>query len=363
MKRLIIPALAALAAACAGQQGWKIEGTVDGGEGRKMAIEAFNAGRWYTIDSVEINRGGTFAYQAAAPAATAEVMRLNLDGRHIYFPVDSLDCLTVATDTAGFGSSYTLAGTPAADKIVAIDRLIAESIAANGTAGALTDSILKTRLSEIAINDSTCIAAYYIINKNIAGKPLYDLSQRLYLGVVGAVAQRFADNRPDDPRTQWLANIYLTGRRLNNPDATPGVSIEAQESGLIDIVRYDNRGTSRSLAETASKGGVTVLSFTTYDADASPAYNVLLADLHRRYAPNGLEIYQIAFDADEVEWKRKADNLPWITVWNSPLDGADVLMQYNVGAFPVTYVIGRDGIIAERITDPAKLEAAVARAM
>ena len=91
MKRLIIPALAALAAACAGQQGWKIEGTVDGGEGRKMAIEAFNAGRWYTIDSVEINRGGTFAYQAAAPAATAEVMRLNLDGRHIYFPVDSLD--------------------------------------------------------------------------------------------------------------------------------------------------------------------------------------------------------------------------------------------------------------------------------
>ena len=29
----------------------------------------------------------------------------------------------------------------------------------------------------------------------------------------------------------------------------------------------------------------------------------------------------------------------------------------------VTYVIGRDGTIAERVTDPAKLAAAVARAM
>ena len=64
-----------------------------------------------------------------------------------------------------------------------------------------------------------------------------------------------------------------------------------------------------------------------------------------------------------MEWKRKADNLPWITVWNSPVDGAEVLMQYNVGALPVTYVIGRDGTIAERVTDPAKLAAAVARAM
>ena len=88
-----------------------------------------------------------------------------------------------------------------------------------------------------------------------------------------------------------------------------------------------------------------------------------LAELRTRYGAQGLEIYQIAFDADEVEWKRKADNLPWITVWNSPVDGAEVLMQYNVGALPVTYVIGRDGTIAERVTYPAQLAAAVARAM
>lgn len=362
MKKLIIPALAALAAACSpAPKGWTIDGTISGAEGKKVAVEAFNMGHWYTIDSVPVASDGAFRYVAPQPASVAEVLRVSLDGRSIYFPVDSVDHLTLTADTANFSTGYVLSGTPAAEKIVEIDRLISRSIAENGLNGALNDSILKSRLNDLAIGDSTCIAAYYIVNKTIAGKPLYDLSQRRDLGVVGAVAQRFADMRPDDPRTDWLKSIYLTARRINNPDAAAGASFEAQESGLIDIVRYDNRGTEQSLAAVAGKGNITLLSFTNYDMESSPAYNVILADLQR--SNPGLEIYQIAFDADEVEWKRKADNLPWITVWNSPVDGADVLMHYNVGALPITYVIDRQGTIRERVTDPARLAAAVKAAL
>ncbi len=363
MKRILIPALAALAAAAcsSGPEGWSVEGTVAGGQGRKMAIEGFNAGRWYTVDSVEIGRDGAFRYQAAAPAAVAEVLRLNLDGRTLYFPVDSVDAITVKADTAAFGTDYELSGTPAAEKILAIDRMIARSVADNGNEGALADSVLKAQLNDIAIADSTCIAAYYIVNKTIAGRPLYDLSRRRDLGVVGAVAQRFADMRPDDARTQWLTHIYLTARQLNNPAAATPVSLEAQESGLIDIVRYDNRGQRCSLAEIAAKGHPVLLNFINYDAESSPAYNVLLAELQRETP--GLEIYQIAFDENEVEWKQKADNLPWTTVWNSPMDGVEVLMKYNVGALPLTYVIGADGIIRERVADPARLRAALRAAL
>lgn len=362
MKRLIIPALAILAACTPGSKGWSVDGTVKDGEGRRMAIEAFNAGNWYVVDSVTIGGDGSFSYKADAPAPIADVYRLNLDGRCIYFPVDSVDALQVQTDTARFGSDYTLTGTPAADKIVTIDRLIAASVAAHGEAGALADSVLKARLNDIAIHDSTCIAAYYIINKNIGGRSLYDLSRRRDLGVVGAVAQRFADNRPDDARAKWLTAIFLKARRLQNPNVG-AVNMEVAESGLIDIVRFDNKGVRRSLAEVAGKGVPVVLSFTSYDIESSPAYNVVLADLQRKHGAKGVEIYQIAFDADEVEWKRKADNLPWITVWNSPVDGTDVLMKYNVGALPVAYVIDGSGVIRERVVDPAKLDAAVARVL
>lgn len=315
MKRLVIPALAVLAACTSGNHGWSVEGTVKDGEGRRMAIEAFNAGNWYAIDSVSIGRDGAFSYRAEAPAAIADVYRL-----------------------------------------------IAESVAARGPQGALTDSILKSKLNDIAIHDSTCIAAYYIINKNIGGRSLYDLSKRRDLSIVGAVAQRFTDNRPDDARTQWLTAIFLKARQLYNPQAG-GLSMQVQESGLIDIVRYDNKGHEQSLAAIAGKGHPVVLSFTSYDLESSPAYNVVLADLRGKYAANGLEIYQIAFDADEVEWKQKADNLPWITVWNSPVDGTDVLMKYNVGALPVAFVIDGEGVIRERVIDPAKLDAAVAKVL
>lgn len=363
MKRILTAAAAALAlAACTtGPKGWSIDGTVEGGEGSKMAIEGFNAGRWYVVDSVEVGRNGQFTYEATAPAAYPEVLRLALDGRYIYFPVDSADALSLSADAASFGSKYELTGTKAAEKIVAIDRLIADAVTAQGSEAALTDSVLKSSLNNIAIADSTCIAAYYIVNKTIGSRPLYDLTSRRDVGVLGAVAQRFADMRPTDPRTEWLKQLYLRARRVANPAAaTSGIQMEAQESGLIDIVRYDNRGERRSLAETASNGNVVLLSFTSYEAEESPAYNVLLADVQR--ANPGLEIYQIAFDSDETSWKQKADNLPWITVWNSPIDGAEVLMQYNVGALPVTFVIDREGVIRERVTDLSRLSAAVAAA-
>ncbi|MDE6270254.1 MAG: DUF4369 domain-containing protein [Muribaculaceae bacterium] len=362
MKRILIPAMALLAACTPGSKGWSVDGTVKDGEGRRMAIEAFNAGNWYVVDSVTIGSNGTFSYKAETPAPFADVYRLNLDGRCIYFPVDSIDAIKIDADTAAFSSNYTLSGSQAAEKIQAIDRLIAETVATRGEINALSDSTLKAKLSDIAINDTTCIAAYYIINKNIAGRPLFDLTQRRDLGVVGAVAQRFADHRPDDVRTKWLSAIFLNARRQLFPSNT-GLTMEVEESGLIDIVRFDNKGQRQSLAEVAGKGVPTVLSFTSYELESSPAYNIILADLQKRYTPERLQIYQIAFDTDEVEWKQKADNLPWITVWNSPVDGSDVLMKYNIGALPIAYVINKQGILTERITDPEKLAAAVAKVM
>ncbi|MDE6134581.1 MAG: hypothetical protein K2F79_03295, partial [Muribaculaceae bacterium] len=79
------------------------------------------------------------------------------------------------------------------------------------------------------------------------------------------------------------------------------------------------------------------------------------------YHSKGLEIYQIAFDDDEVAWKQAAANLPWTAVWNSPADGSALLYTYNVGAVPMTFVINRHGDISERVTDPAMLPKTVAK--
>ena len=73
----------------------------------------------------------------------------------------------------------------------------------------------------------------------------------------------------------------------------------------------------------------------------------------------GLEIYQVAVDNDEFQWKQSARNLPWITVYNPPSTGSQILLNYNVSTLPTTYIIA-NGELVERVDDITKLDSAVA---
>ena len=100
MKKLIYGglALAAIAASCSGPKGWSVEGSIQNPEVDKIALEAYNNGLWYTVDSLTVGKDGRFAYSADAPAHYAEVLRLTAPGentRSSYFPVDSCDKVTV----------------------------------------------------------------------------------------------------------------------------------------------------------------------------------------------------------------------------------------------------------------------------
>lgn len=344
-------------ASCSGQKGWSVEGTVIGGEGQKIALQGFNNSNWYTIDSITIDKNGSFEYVSATPAAYPEVLRLNLGQSSIYFPIDSVSSITINTDAASFGNGYKLSGSESAKRFAEIDSLISSTIAIKGENAAATDSLLKRQLTQIILSDDQQIASYYIINKRIGNKPLFDPTVARDRTIIGAVAQNFLTNRPDDPRTTSLRNIYLTAKAAANPELISKTTVEIPESGLsYDIKAYDNKGVSHSLYETASKGNVVLLSFTSYDLEASPAYNVVLADLYKKYKDRGLEIFQVAYDGDEAEWKQSAVNLPWITVWNSPEDGSASVVNYNVNVLPLTYIIDRNGDLRTRVTDPTTLD-------
>lgn len=363
MKKAICAALGAALAAgiasCSDNRGWQVSGSVDDAAGCKLAIEGFNNGSWYVADSVEVGKDGKFAYRADAPAKYPEIMRLSLDGRPIYFPVDSVDHVTITTSAAAFGDRYTISGSEDADRIRRIDSLLNASVASRGADATRSDAQLKRSMLSLALDAPSVMAAYYVLNKSVDGKPLFDLTDRTDLRYFGAVAQRFATERPDDPRTPYLEQVFVEAQRASRPQSVTEVEIPL--TGLFEIERQDERGVTHSLTELASKGGVTVLSFTAYGSEMSPAYNIALNSVYEKYRKSGLEIYQIAFDADETAWRQTASNLPWITVWNSTTDGNDPLIKYNVGALPMTFVIDRTGSLAARVTDPERLDAEVAR--
>lgn len=340
-------------ASCSNQpKGWGVAGEVNGVGDYTLALEGFNNGHWYLVDSLH-TKNGEFKYLSETPAAYPEIMRLGLEGKYIYFPVDSVDQVSIFADATEFNIKYRLDGTLQARTIKTLDSLINVSVAEKGVTPTLEDATLKHDLFLKAFDDPSVMPLYYLIYKSIGDAPLYDVTNPADLRMYGAVAQRFATEAPDDPRGKMLAAIFKNARASINPQV---MQIEVPETSIIDIVRYDSKGNSHSLADMASKGDVVLLSFTAYGIESSPAYNVILNTLYEKYHSKGLQIYQVAFDGDETFWKENVSNLPWTAVWNSTTDSEMILASYNVGALPTTFIIDRSGSIAARVEDPTNLE-------
>ncbi len=345
---------AAILTGCDSSQRWTVNGTVADADGSTLMLEAPGRAGWYVMDSVRLLGNGSFSMSQPA-LQYPEVFRLTLDGRQIYFPVDSSETVTVTTSAAGFGSDYTLAGSVSAEMLAGVDKRVRQAAAGE-------DSLLKRDLSDILISDPSSIVAYYIVRKQIDGRPLFDPSRSADLRMIGAVANAYDQYRHDDPRTAQLKDIFLSNKRVSVGATSPRDTIYAAEVDLFDIKLYDKKGIEQSLIDVASKNKAVILNYTLYTADASPALNLQLAKAYDRFHDRGLEIYQVAADPDEYAWRQSAANLPWLTVYQTPVSPASNLLNYNVTVLPATFLIV-NGEIRERIDDPAKIADAVAKVL
>ena len=356
---ILAGASALILASCSHPSGWSVSGTVaDAPEGAKVAVEGFNAGRWYTIDSVALDSKGNFSYTSPEGAPYPDVYRLGYDGRSIYFPIDSLDKVTVKADAKAFDSDFEVSGSEAASKIMNIDKTIAAAVSARGAEAVLNDSVLKSELNQAILDDSVGVVAFYVLNKSLGGQPLYSADNRRDVAMLGATAQKFANLRPTDPRTKILESQFISARKALSDARTV---VEAPSTGLLDIKLYDDKGKECDLKAIAKGAPLTLLSFTSYALEYSLPYNVVLNKLYEKYAANGLKIYQVGIDSDEQEWRATASNLPWITVFSHADNSAPLLASYNVTSMPLTYIINSEGDVVLRVEDPAKLEAQVAK--
>lgn len=358
MKNSIFFAIIATAVtitACSDSNSWTVKGNISGANDKTILVQASDNGRWYTLDSIKTGKSGKFNYSHKA-AGFPDIYRISLDGRSIYFPIDSIETVTISADTAAFDTGYTLSGSQLAENMMNIDRRIMTAVAA-GTQVA-SDEQLKRELTQQLLADPAGILSYYIINKNVGGKPIFNPADKNDNKVIGAVANAYNIMRPADPRTSYLKRLYLSNRpRIETNE--PGDTLHAREIKAFEINLYDNRGTRHSLLEELGKGNIVILNFTAYAADESPAFNIALNKVYEKYHANGLEIFQVSLDDNEHVWKSTAANLPWITVLNSVADNT-VILNYNVQSLPTTYIFNRNGELVERVDDITTLDKAVA---
>ena len=355
-----VAALSLFATGCGDSNQWTVKGSIDGAAGKDIVLETSNFGRWMPMDTATIDENGNFEMKNK-PAGYPDIYRLSLDGKKLYFPIDSIETVEVTSTASAFDRDYTLAGSQAAEALMNVDRNVMEVVKAKGEAAIATDSVLKREITNILLADPDGSVAYYIINKKVGNTSLFSADNKSDLRVIGAVANAFTQNRPKDPRTLYLKSLYL-----NNRPVAPRVSndtIDVNVAQVIDIKLFDNTGKEHSLAELAKQGKVIVLNFTLYGAEQSPAFNLELAKIYDKRKAAGLEIFQVAADNDEFMWKQSARNLPWITVYNSPVTEAANLMNYNISTLPAIFIINRKGELVERVEDIADLDARLKKYM
>ena len=334
-------------ASCKHSNEFVVSGTVNGaGDSTRFVIESAENGTWFIVDSVKPNSKGEFKISAEAPQFPG-IYRLRYNSQSIYFPIDSLEHINITTGIEGFDTDFEVSGSDHAVQVMNIDK---EALKYRN-ADSEQIAAWKRTLSDRIISDPGGIVSYYIINKYIDGKPLFDPADDSDVRVIGAVANLFRQYHPKDPRTNYLVNMVLAAQRERRIARGSRDTVEVTSASLFNIDLQDYNGVKHNLQSIADNGKVVILNFTVYAADFSPALNKILNDVYSAHKSQ-LEIYQVSLDRDDVTYRTAARNLPWITVYDPT---GEQSAPYNLQGVPTTFIINRNGDVAERVADESEL--------
>lgn len=359
MKKLMFMAVAliALMCSCNGNK-FKVSGVVEGaGDTTTLFLETNVNGNWLYVDSV-VTSGGKFSLSEDAPEYP-NIYRLGCRGKDaIYFPIDSIDNIEIKTTYAKFAEDYTLSGSDNAVKLMNIDKQALKFSKAGDTS---SEAFVKWKdqISRELVQDPAGIVAFYLINKYIGDKPLFDPIDNKDFKIIGAVTNAFANFRPNDPRTSYMVDNFKIGLSQRRSESAPRDTLVATEASLIDIKLMDQKGKMQSLQEVSSHGNVVILNFTMMNQSFSPALNKLLNSVYSKYKASGLEIFQVCLDSNEAEWMQTVATLPWIAMRDPNGEYSQYAGAYNIQELPTVFIIGRNGEIVERVANVEQLETSV----
>lgn len=306
---IILAASAALLQAC-GSEGWRLEGTAPDGIDTVFIQAPTTAGGWYKVDSAAVKSG---KYAFSLPRANSEIYRVDLGNRSVYVPADSTETVTLTADGRRGGSAEAL-----------LFNTVDSVVSAGGDAKAMLRALDGRYAST---------AAYYATRL---------VRNRLLLRTV---ANRYVEERPDDPRTAVVRAELVKMMPKNSQPADRQV-ILADEIGYFDIELMNRNGRMQKLSDVVEANPLVVLAYVDFTDDNAQAITRALGDAQSA----GAAIYEVGFSDNQHTWAAATEGLPWVSVYQS--DAADKMhiSRYAVARFP-TFFILKNGEIVDRLSD------------
>ncbi len=360
--------------ACNNEPAFKVQGEVTDAADKMLYLEQTGLDGIVALDSVELGSNGTFSFSAARPEAP-DFYRLRIEDKVINFSVDSTETVEVKADYKNFATDYNIQGSESNQKIKELVLLQTDlqervnKLAQSGIpVGIVQDSLSRmvnayknnVKRNYIFVGPNKPYA-YFALFQVLNGYMIFDpLNNKEDVKCFAAVATSMNNLYPHADRSRNLYNMVIKGMKNTRAPQVKPLDIPAdkiQETSIIDIPLMDINGTTRHLIDL--KGKVVLIDFTAYGSAESGARNLLLREIYDKYAPQGLEIYQISLDTDEHFWKTAADNLPWICVRDPQGPYSTYVNLYGVTKLPTAFLVSRNNELSMRIGEKTNLEEAI----
>lgn len=379
MKRVTLVALAALAlSSCNSDSKFNVKGEISGADGKMLYLEASALVGITPLDSVKLKGDGAFSFKQVRPESP-EFYRLRMEDKVINFSVDSTETVTIEAPFDEFSTAYSVDGS---ENSARIKELTLKQIKLQEDVNALVKAAQANKLGNDMFEDSLAVllknykddvkvnyifaapnkaAAYFALFQKLNNYMIFDpLNSKDDIKCFAAVATSLNNFYPHADRSKNLYNIVIKGMKNTRTPQQKTIELPQEkiaETGVIDIALRDMKGNIRKLTDL--KGKVVLLDFTVYQNAVAAPHNLMLRDLYNKYAPDGLEIYQVSLDADEHFWKTSADNLPWVCVRDENGIYSTNAALYGVAQLPAIFLINRNNELKARGEDIKDLEASI----
>jgi hypothetical protein len=366
MKRILfLLAIVILYSGCEEKNSFRIHGVIKGNSSEHIYINRLDLDTPILIDSVKINKNGSFRIKIKATEPDFYQVSLSAEN-FITLLAEPGEKINLGFNSKELYDNYSISGSAGSEKLKILDQNLIDTkkkldslssiyAKSSGDPGfdvrgpeleaKFNDLIKEQRKKNIVfiVSNTTSLASIKALYQRIDPDTyvLYDPKDLQYLKIVTDSLKKYY---PNSKHVQALARDFE--KELSQMYARQlGRLSEQLEPVKLNPDLKNPDGKRISLE--SLRGKYVLLTFWSIQSQDCIRENLEFKQYYKLYSKQGFEIYQINLDTDENIWKTavKYDELPWISTREDDPGNPVTAKLFNVRELPANYLFDKKGNI------------------